>query len=261
MTTQSSPWLRRLTDARRERMVVAFPAAGAGAVMFRQWAQAIGAKAELGVVTPPGREHRIAEPPFWHVDPIADAVAAELLALDRRVTLFGHSAGALVALEVAGRMRDDRIDHVIVAASTPPDSPETNYALMNDAELIAALRAWDGTPSEVLDDPAMVELFLPGLRADLAVAHSCRTTRAHHLVLDIPITALVGSSDRFATPDQAAGWSRFTTAPFALVTVNGGHFFPVTSSSEVLAHVVATFAASKVAPGGRSRVANDPGPT
>jgi surfactin synthase thioesterase subunit len=240
-------------------MVVAFPAAGAGAVMFRPWAQAIGAKAELGVVIPPGREHRIAEPPFRHVDPIADAVAAELLALDRRVTLFGHSAGALVALEVAGRMRDDRIDHVFVAASTPPDTAETNYALMNDAELIAALRAWDGTPSEVLDDPAMVELFLPGLRADLAVAHSCRTP-AHHPVLDIPITALVGSSDRFATPDQAAGWSRFTTAPFALVTVNGGHFFPVTNASEVLAHVVATFAGSKVAPGGRSRVANDPGP-
>lgn len=240
-------------------MVVAFPAAGAGAAMFRPWAQAIGSVAEIGVVTPPGREHRIAEPPFQHVEPIADAVAAELLALDRRVTLFGHSAGALVALEVARRMREDRIDHVIVAAATPPDAAETNYALLSDAELVAALRAWGGTPSEVLDDPAMVELFLPGLRADLAVAHSCRTTRANHPV-DVPITALVGASDRFATPEEAAGWSRFTTAPFALVTVNGGHFFPITNPSEVVAHVVATFAASKVAPGGRSRAANDQGP-
>ncbi len=156
-------------------------------------------------------------------------------------------------------MREDRIDHVIVAAATPPDAAETNYALLSDAELVAALRAWGGTPSEVLDDPAMVELFLPGLRADLAVAHSCRTTRANHPV-DVPITALVGASDRFATPEEAAGWSRFTTAPFALVTVNGGHFFPITNPSEVVAHVVATFAASKVAPGGRSRAANDQGP-
>lgn len=243
VNAQSSPWLRRLTDARRERIVVVFPAAGAGAAMFRPWAQPIGAKAELGVVIPPGREHRITEPPFRHVDPIADAVAAELRALDRRVTLFGHSAGALVALEVAGRMRDGRIDHVIVAAATPPDIADTDYALMSDTELIAALRAWGGTPDEVLDDPAMVELFLPGLRADLAVAHSCRTTRARHPALDIPITALVGSGDRFATPDQAAGWSRFTTAPFALTTVNGSHFFPVTNYPEVVARVVATFAA------------------
>ncbi|HEX3959415.1 MAG TPA: alpha/beta fold hydrolase [Trebonia sp.] len=247
MNTQSSPWLRRLTDARHERIVIVLPAAGARAAMFRPWAQAIGARAELGVVTPPGREHRFAEPPFQHVDPIADAVAAEIVALDRRVTLFGHSAGALVALEVAGRVRGGGVDHVIVAAATPPDMAEANYALMNDAELIKALRAWGGTPSEVLDDPAMVELFLPGLRADLAVAHSCRAARAHP-ILEIPVTALVGSSDRFATPDQAAGWSRFTTAPFAFATVNGGHFFPVTNSSEVVARVVATFAAPKAAP-------------
>jgi len=229
-------------------MIVAFPAAGAGAAMYRRWVPSLANDTELVVVTAPGREHRIAEPPIHHVAAIADAVVADLVALERHVTLFGHSAGALIGFEVATRMPTDRVEHLLVAAATPPDIAETNYALMTDADLIASLRAWGGTPEEVLDESSIMELVLPGLRADLAVAHSCRTADADHPVLDTPITALVGSSDRFATVDQAAGWARFTASAFALDTVAGGHFFPADNSSDVVARIIATFGTTKGSP-------------
>lgn len=243
-STEPSHWFHRLTLGGGSRTIVVIPPAGGGAAAFRPWASLADSATDVQVVVAPGRDHRIGEEPFHHVGPVADTIASGLEGLPHPWVLFGHSAGALVAREVAARVPEHHLAHVVVAGAAPPDCGGPNLALASDEELIDALRAWGGTPEAVLADASMTELFLPCLRADLAVAQSCRVPQADDLVVDVPITALVGSDDRFVHREQATGWQRWTTSSFDLHTVAGGHFFPTTHASEVVPIVTACFAGS-----------------
>jgi surfactin synthase thioesterase subunit len=230
-----SPWFRRLTRSRADRTIFVFPPAGAGATLFRSWPEVAPSTIGIVAVTAPGREHRISEPPFQHVGPLADAIAGHLEAqADGPFLLFGHSAGALIGREVAKRIAGAFFKHLVVAGAEPPDASGRDLRNAGEAELLAAMRAWGGTPQQILDDPTIAEVFLPCLRADLAVAHSCRTVPSKDELLNRPITALVGSDDRFATSARVAGWARWTTSAFSLEVVRGAHFFPVTAGRAVV---------------------------
>lgn len=242
--TDPTQWFRRLTDGRGTRTIVVIPPAGGGATTLRPWASLVDRETEVQVVVAPGRDHRIGEEPFHHVGPVADTIASGLGDLTQPYVLFGHSAGALVAREVAARLPGPHLEHVVVAGAAPPDCGGPNLALASDEDLLDALRAWGGTPEAVLADVSMAELFLPCLRADLAVAQSCRVPQADDLVVDVPITALVGADDRFVRREQADGWRRWTTSSFDLRTVAGGHLFPASNASEVVAIVTACFVGS-----------------
>jgi medium-chain acyl-[acyl-carrier-protein] hydrolase len=76
-----------------------------------------------------------------------------------------------------------------------------------------------------------MELFLPILRADFAVAETSRT--ADEPPLACPITALGGVDDPRARPEELDAW-RIHTAAFERVTFAGGHFFLQSGRSELL---------------------------
>ena len=65
--------------------------------------------------------------------------------------------------------------------------------------------------------------FLPLLRADFTVdeTYECKPEAP----LSMPITAFCGESDTEASPQQMRAWQAHTSAPFALHSLPGGHFF------------------------------------
>src|SRR5262245_63225231 len=86
-----------------------FPYAGGGASVFRGWADCLPGAVEVCPVQMPGRETRFREPAFTRLPPLVEALAASLRPhLDRPFAFFGHSLGALVAFELARRLRRDR---------------------------------------------------------------------------------------------------------------------------------------------------------
>ena len=94
----------------------------------------------------------------------------------------------------------------------------------SDADLEMVLRQGDGTPKEVLEDPELVELLLPLLRADFAVGKPDSVLRPEP-PLDCPITVFGGLAD-LATPRACLeGWREHTRGRFLLRMVPGGHFF------------------------------------
>jgi medium-chain acyl-[acyl-carrier-protein] hydrolase len=223
----------------RTRLFV-FPFAGGIAASFLGWQALLGPAVELHVAQLPARGSRLFEPPLTDMDELVSRLAGAVADLaDRPFGFFGHSLGALLAFEVARALRR--------AGSAGPralwlcgaEGPQTRVVRrelhrLPDAALVEELRTFGATPAELLADPEMMELLLPGIRADFTLAE--RYTYTPEPPLDVPIHVLLGDRDGFVDIARAEGWARESTRRLSLQVFPGGHFF-------VEAHRVAIAAA------------------
>jgi medium-chain acyl-[acyl-carrier-protein] hydrolase len=156
---------------------------------------------------------------------IADQVA---LAADLPFAFFGHSMGALLAFETARALRrrqGPRPTRLFVSGFGGPHLKPFRPPLRNLSEpaFRAELRAYGGTPAEVLADDDFMEFLSPLLRRDLGI---CETyTRPDEPRLETPITAFGGDSDETVPWGRLLAWSDQTNADFQARFLPGEHFF------------------------------------
>jgi surfactin synthase thioesterase subunit len=179
----------------------------------------------------PGRETRYSEPPIADFDQLADILVGELKQhLDIPYAVFGHSMGSLLAFEcVRGLTRAGSPSPLwlFVSGRRAPDAapdPDLLHTLP-DSEFVDRLnRIYKGIPEELLNNPEVLEIFLPTLRADVSVVET------HHFEeldpLECPISAFAGEADTSVTWQQLLAWKRQTRGHFAAHIFPGGHFYP-----------------------------------
>src|SRR5262249_22249299 len=103
-------------------------------------------------------------------------------------------------------------------------------------ELLAEIeRRYGGIPAVVREEPDLMALLLPALRADITALE--RYVRRHHKPLACPITAFAGTRDPRARPIEIEAWRRETTASFASRAFDGDHFFINPHRAAILAEV------------------------
>src|SRR5262249_18199472 len=88
-----------------------------------------------------------------------------------------------------------------------------------------------GTPQQVFEHPELLELLLPTIRADFALADSY--AYAPKPPLDGPIVALGGRVDALVGVADLDAWHEYTTGHFARHLFEGDHFFLFTGSAAV----------------------------
>jgi surfactin synthase thioesterase subunit len=211
--------------------------AGGGASAFREWPARLPG-VEVLAIQLPGRETRLLEPPFRRMDPlvtaVADAVAAQL---DKPFAVFGHSMGARLGFELARelRRRGDRAPSALLVSSCKaphlPRTPLPPLESMPESLFVARLRSMHGTPPEILENPELLALLLPGIRADFAAIDSYEYT--DEPALACPIRAFGGTRDTEAREDELLGWQAHTTSSFGLRMLPGGHFVITTARDEL----------------------------
>ena len=224
--------------------VFCFPHAGGGAASFRPWLAAAGSRLAVCPVQPPGRAERFKEPFHRDVESYVDDIvdsAGHLLTGD--YALFGHSAGALVAYRLAHRLvaQGRGPVHLFVSGRTAPHLSYARQTLhdLPTADLIPHLRVLGGTPDVVLDDPGLLEVFLPVLRADFALNETYRHDGPPPL--PIPLTAFGGADDPRAGPAELRAWRTLTAARFETHFYPGGHFYLDHHATSMLAVIRRAF--------------------
>jgi medium-chain acyl-[acyl-carrier-protein] hydrolase len=220
-----------------------FPNAGAGASAFRPWADELSGLAEIVAIQPPGREWRHREAPLRSRTSLVRAIDEALRPWPAApFAFYGHSVGAVVAFELARELRRRGAPlpvHLFVSGRRAPHLPDPDpLHALPEPRLIEKLRALGGTPDAVLSDPDMMALFLPILRADLAV-NEAEEHRAED-ALDCPISAFGGLSDPRASRAEIDAWRQHTRRAFALEMFPGGHFFVQSARGALLRSVART---------------------
>jgi len=207
-----------------------FPHAGGGAPAFYGWADRLPpAVAVLPARLP--RRDRMAD----LVEALGDAIHAYL---DEPFAFFGHSMGAAVAFELARLLRrraQPQPRALLVSGArapqfrrghVPPPAP-------SPSEFVEELRRLEGMPPQVLDNPALLRMVLPALRADAALYRNYIYTEEPPL--DCPIRAYGGAEDPNVRREHLEAWARQTISSFSLRMFPGGHFFPQTTREDFLA--------------------------
>jgi medium-chain acyl-[acyl-carrier-protein] hydrolase len=243
-----SPWfeLLRPSPAARCRLFC-FPYAGGGASVYRSWSRSLPAHVELIGVQLPGRERRFGETPFLSMQAAVDALYPELRRyLDRPFSFFGYSVGALLAYELACRQQANAgalPANLFVAACNAPHAPRARRVEVHrlpDSELIDELRALGGMSPLALQNPELLQLLMPVLRADLAMAETYEyRARA---ALPCRLGAFGGLQDEWTSVQAINGWRAVTTGPFTCTMLEGGHFFIHSHLDEVVSTVTASLA-------------------
>lgn len=235
---KTSPWLIGAPLATRKLRLYCFSYAGGSAHAYSAWQAALGPEIEVCAVQLPGRGARMAEAAHTSMQELVVSLAEVMTKQDRTpFAFFGHSMGALVALELArfcARHSLAMPQRLIASGASAPQhrKPSRNLHTLPDNELIDALRDYDGSPPEVLEHRELMELLLPMIRADfeLVEKYVYRPGRP----LDLPLTVLVGDADGHVTQESAPQWQKETSGPCQLHYFRGGHFFINSERAAVL---------------------------
>jgi medium-chain acyl-[acyl-carrier-protein] hydrolase len=171
------------------------------------------------------------ERPFTDLVQLVSSVGQGLLPLfDRPFAFFGHSMGALISFELARQLRrEQRIGPaaLFVASRRAPQLPSRSPQMhaLSDTGFIQALRSFGGVPQEVLNQPELLQLVLPILRADVTLVETY--VYQDDDPLDCPISAFGGSLGGDVSRYELESWQKQTHGDFRLQMFPSNHFFLV----------------------------------
>jgi surfactin synthase thioesterase subunit len=218
--------------------LICFHHAGGSASAYARWF-ALLPRVDVLAVQLPGREARIAEPVIKDihalVPPLVDALMPEL---DRQYAMFGHSMGTLVAYEVVRelRRRGARLPvRLYVSGRRAPHTSCSEPLLhtMIDCRLLSELeRRYGGMPAAIVDDPQILALYLPIIRADMTLLETYSFQPAPRL--SVPITVYGGLEDPGAQPEILDQWQALSAFRLSRQHFPGGHFYLSQRGSDFL---------------------------
>jgi medium-chain acyl-[acyl-carrier-protein] hydrolase len=237
----STSWIaHRYPQAKAYLRLFCFPFAGGNAQSFQAWHSDLPPSIEVCPIELPGHGTRLREPLYRELDVLVNSMVTALIPyLDLPFAFFGHSMGALLAFELTRLLRRQYglvPTHLFVSGRHAPQilpNPNTTptYALPHE-QFIEKLEILSGTPKTILQNPEIMGVLLPVLRADLTMAETYNYQ--HEAPLECPIIALGGLQDPVSSQAELEAWQVQTNLQFRHYMLPGNHFFIQSEKSAVL---------------------------
>ncbi|UCH96227.1 MAG: thioesterase [Candidatus Aminicenantes bacterium] len=213
-----------------------FPYAGGSSLVYSNWKDHLDKRILVYPVELAGRGRRIADPFYNSMDEAVEDVLRMIKydLSDAPYAFFGHSMGTGVAYHTAQKIRGKTFPqpvHIFCAGRGAPhilrkDKPP--YHTLPEDEFREKVMDLGGTPEEFFQQPELLEILLPLLRADFKI--SWEFTKFYHdrfdtmKPLDCNLTVFIGKEDDIK-PEQIKGWKAHTTKTCTILSFDGGHFF------------------------------------
>lgn len=241
--TDTELWFPKLKSNRpARRRLFGFPFAGVGVTAFRGWADGLPPDVEFRPLLLPGRESRWREKPLARMAEVIDQLWPLIQPLcDLPFAFYGHSLGGLMAFELTRRLRREGAPmptRLFLSSRRPPHLPDRYppiHALPESAFIEAVQERYNGIPAVIRQDPDLMALFLPTLRADFSLFETY--AYVDEAPLDIPLSVFGGEQDPGVARAELAEWERHTTAAFSLQMFSGDHFFLQSQRAALLAAI------------------------
>jgi surfactin synthase thioesterase subunit len=240
MNPTGTPLVQLEPRVKTDCAIVCIPHAGAGASSFAPLAKSLMGRASVWAVRLPGRESRILEPPLRTIGEMAESLVEPVASIDtENIIILGQCSGAWLGFELirvlARQSRRLPISWFVACAQSPPRCLDTEMAtapFATDAEVIDQLRAIGGTPASVFDDPELLELLIPVVRADFKAGEEYAIP-ANWEPIDVSIASFGGRHDTNLDKAEILGWEKYTTWRFEYQIFDGDHFFVQRESAGV----------------------------
>ncbi|BBC27204.1 thioesterase II family protein [Pseudanabaena sp. ABRG5-3] len=224
----NNPWILQPKLSHSTSLnLICFPPGGCGASIFNSWSKYLPSGLAISAVQLPGRETRFKEVAFSNMALLISELLISLLPYVKNVpfAVFGHSVGALIAFEFVRQLHQNHLpspEYLIVSGRRAPHIPlDKILHLQADSALIEELRLIGGTSDLILDDPELMSLFLPIVRADFTINETYQVF--NEFSVNCPILAMGGYDDPLVNQDFLEQWRQYTTGEFEAVMLSGGH--------------------------------------
>jgi medium-chain acyl-[acyl-carrier-protein] hydrolase len=216
-----------------------FPYAGGGTAAYFPWAKLLSPNIELYAVRLPGRESRMREASYLRIEPLVEDMAEVLSSyFDRPFVFFGHSMGALLAFELIRYLRRQNAQqplHLVASGHRAPQLPDPYpplYQLPDDEFIRQMDERYSGIPKVILENPELLAMFLPVMRADLTILDTYQYVEEPPLAC--PISVFGGDNDPSVNDDELSAWRSQTQSAFRLKLFDGDHFYLQGAQSQVV---------------------------
>ncbi|MGQ0717666.1 MAG: thioesterase II family protein [Pseudonocardiales bacterium] len=231
MTVPACHWFEPIEPSpTAEARLFLFPHAGSGAIIYREWSDLMPADIAPQAVTLPGRHHRREEMTYADWDPLLDALYHAVLDEldDRPFAFFGHCLGAQLAYRLTVRMDEDGINGPVLIGMSgwaPKGffAPTEEQVKMPESEMVGWIKKLGSFPAAIYDNPEMLAMVIPALRADLSVAAQYRDDGTP---VSCTLVSYGGKSDPLMEePDAMTAWVSRSPRYLGHSEYPGGHFF------------------------------------
>jgi len=222
--------------------LICIPYSGGDVYAYSPWADLMPPGIELRAVQLPGRGVRLNEPLPTSLKTVAASIADAVCQLDALpFVLFGHSLGGTLCYETVCRLEAagsvSHLKHIFLSGCKSPAhhaSKQIAEQDLSDDRIRERLRRYRGTPTELLEDNDLFELFLPVLRSDFQMMERYRPSEAP--VVRAPVTVFSGKKDQI-TSEQIDAWADYAGTYFSKYQFKGGHFFIHSDRTEVIRRI------------------------
>lgn len=147
--------------------------------------------------------------------------------LSEPYAIFGHSMGALLGFLLAHKIQAHNLPlpkNLLLTGRQAPSIPLKGVPghLLPKPALIKRLATYGGKFDFLLNEPELLDYFLPVIRKDFQIIETYRHESVEKL--NVPITVVTGTEE--AIDDAAAqAWAKETTRGFNFLKMEGKHFF------------------------------------
>lgn len=228
----SNPWLpNQPNNSSSPVRLFCFHYAGGAANIFNSWQEPLKGYADIFSVQLPGRWERFREKPFTEMQLLVEAMDGFLASeIQGPYAVVGYSLGALIAFEWIRNQQNKGSSlplHFFVLSRSGPQIPRIGTPIHQEPDSVFLEKMqqnYGGVPEALLNDPEVREIFLPILKADMAILENYRFERSQ--ALQVPITAIRGMYDQSLSLESLKAWSEVTKGPFQTLELSCGHFIP-----------------------------------